>query len=189
MAEDQGAGSAHPERGAQEPKAGQSDTANWIAVILSATIFFFGVGSFADLNAKISGKKNIESAALRAYVSSLEGDCPQPDNPGKSISLTWLRQVLSSRAIFVNNWAALASNDKELTDSERADMDAARFQFRAANGFWSALTSDFKAGNMSAYAAHVGQYYQAMASYMSLAERYRLHKCTTEWPAPPNPSP
>jgi hypothetical protein len=62
---------------------------------------------------------------------------------------------------------------------------AARSRFRAATGFWAALTADFKANDVSGYDAHLGQYSDAMADYLPALHRYGVHNgCPVAWPTP-----
>jgi hypothetical protein len=183
-----------PSRPAETPPASaKDDTPHWtrtaggIASLIAAAVFVFGVGSFTDLKDRVTGKTAKHSVALQLQVNGITASCLSVGGgaaaPNK-ITLSWLNQMLNARVTFAARWAQ--SDTPGLTDAEQSDMVAARTQFRAATGFWAALTHDFKAGDVSAYDAHLGEYFQAMAGYLATLHRYGLHgDCPVAWSPPP----
>jgi hypothetical protein len=192
MADTQGTGSSSSGPNTQdsaEPAPHWSRNAGGIAALIALAAFIFGVGNFTDLKARVTGEyqrrqtaQRIHTSFVRSYIG-FESFCGGLTQPSK-VTLSWLNAVLKVRINFANAWAGRP--DDGLTNAERADMAAARSNFRAASGFWSALATDFKAADISAYDTHLGEYYQAMADYLSVVYRYGVHdSCAVTWPTPP----
>jgi hypothetical protein len=172
-------------------------TAGGVASIIAIAVAFFGAGTFANLKDRITGdyyKKQTaqfsHSSAANLYFSMLNASCRTAvvtaggslQRPDK-VTLSWLNTMLNARTRFADTWAS--QNVGGLTDTEQAEMAAARSRFRAASGFWGALTADFKANDVSGYDAHVGQYYEAMADYLATLHRTGTHDgCAVAWPTP-----
>jgi hypothetical protein len=187
VAEAQQTGTRQPGPAAEQASPDSSKWLSTTSALIAVAVFFFGAGNFTDLRDKLTQKNRIHSAGLAGYRTLLTSACSSgPGRPdGYAINnLSRLNSVLKARITFVGIWTSSVLDDR-LTDAERADMAAARFHFRAATGFWAALTSDFKADDDSAYDAHLGEYWQAMADYVSILHRYGLHSgCAVAWPAP-----
>jgi hypothetical protein len=192
MADTQQTGSSPSGTNPQEPEETGphwSRNAGGIAALIALAAFVFGVGNFTDLKDRVTGEygrrqtdQRIHTSFVHSYIG-FQTFCGGLTQPSK-VTLSWLDTVLKARINFANSWAARPDNG--LTNAERADMAAARSNFRAASGFWAALATDFKAADISDYDTHLGEYYQAMAGYLSVVYRYGVHNsCAVTWPTPP----
>ncbi|WP_143227486.1 hypothetical protein [Actinomadura mexicana] len=131
-------------------------------------------------------------AILTEYIRRVELMCTDatmswkiPNTVPDVTTIAWWNQILNARNEFVQNWADSVNMPKEFTGA--ADMIAARENFRAASGFWAALSVDDKRRDWSAYNAHAGQYQEAMGGYLSALYKYFTFEssCLIRWPSPP----
>jgi hypothetical protein len=175
-----------------------SRTAGGISSLIAAAVFIFGVGNLTDLKDRFTGKdagRRVEqqiaranhSIALSSQLELVSAACASAGGNAtvpKKITVSWLDTMLDARTRFANTWAV--GSVRGLSDTEQADMAAARSRFRAATGYWAAVTHDYKVRDVSAYDAHLGDYYAAMAGYLDTLHRYGLHDgCPVSWAPPP----
>jgi hypothetical protein len=187
-------------KGADKSPTTKESGVSRIASYLAIAAFFFGVGNATDLWDRFFGDESPRaqaahvqaqarhSLAVQGYFAKVDDVACQANattqGTPKNVSATWLDRALDSRLRFAAKWPD-PLRESALTATERAAIESAIDRFVTGTDFWAALLADAKAGNVSAYNAHVGEYRRAMADYRAVLAPYRTGGCALVWPGLP----
>lgn len=168
-----------------------------IASYLAIAAFFFGVGNVTDLWDRFFGdesphaqvqkveRQTRHSLAVQGYFAKVDdvacrANATTQGTP-ENVSAAWLDRALDNRLKFAAKWPD-PLRENELTATESAAVESAINRFVTGTDFWAALLADAKAGDVSAYNAHVGEYRRAMADYKAVLAPYHTGGCALVWP-------
>jgi hypothetical protein len=165
-----------------------SRTLGGVAAVITVAVFSFGAGNLADLTHRLFGpdQEVVHSTNLLKYGNGVEAACTRArDRPAQTLmTVAWMNSLIDQRTDFLTNWS-LHSDQNLLGNAEQIDVDVAQEHFEAATGYLGAVASDFGANDRSAYNAHLGDYHQEMAEYMTIIRKLDPYTfCAVNWPAP-----
>ncbi|MFI0899046.1 hypothetical protein [Streptomyces sp. NPDC020983] len=169
-----------------------SDWVGKVSTYVGLAAFFFGIGTFADLQHRFSASDRAAAAATAGAVDSLQSVCAKDRSgavPPKSADYGALaaydRSVLVERDARNYIWEGL--NTSDLPDEDVELFTAMKHSYFAASDFLAAALSAAEARDARGYATAVGQYNDADSLFLEESAAFGLAQGACSWAVPDAP--